>query len=1305
MNRIIIILICINYSNIIYTQTPFPGNILENNTAFEELGKAVAIAGDVNGDGYDDVIVGGENNKAYVYHGSESGILPTPNVVIYGEPGSIYFGLKVASAGDVNGDGYDDVFISDSWFASDHGYEGKIYIYHGSATGINPIPVITIEGNHSSAHYGFSIAKAGDVNNDGYDDIIVGAKHLTAGHYLEGRAFIYHGSISGIISVAATTVESNQDYGFLGTSVAGAGDVNNDGFDDIIVGATGYDNGQADEGRAFVYHGSVSGIINVAVTTMEANQALAGFGNSVSGIGDVNNDGYDDVVVGAMWFDNPESGEGKIWVYHGSSIGINNVAVMSYESNEDNSYLGNCVSPAGDINNDGYDDLIVGAYSYTNNLYMEGRTYIFQGSPAGLISIPVRSMESDQINAFFGVSVSGDGDINGDGFTDVIVGCNGYSNGQSEEGAAFVYYGDNCASSIYYFDNDHDGYGNPLQFVITCSMPEGYLETGTDCNESDANQNPMTVWYFDGDFDDFYAGTGSPVTQCPIPSWGYVFGDYLSGGDCNDASNIIYPGAFEQIDGNDNNCNGLIDEGLNMSLDVILESNKPFAKFGYSVSDAGDLNGDGFGDIIVGSYNYSNVQSNEGRIDVFHGTADGFSLYPVMFIESDQATAYMGNAVSGAGDVNGDGFDDLIYAAHSYTNGETDEGRVYIHHGSPLGISGFPNLILEINQSSAFFGSSVSNAGDIDNDGYDDIIIGANKYDNGQTDEGAAFIYRGSSTGIIATPAAILEPNLATSNFGFSVGTAGDVNNDGYDDIIVGADLYNNGDGTLGKVFIYHGSPVGISLVPNTTITNDDDSNFGNALSTAGDVNMDGYDDIIIGASKYDDAYTNEGRCYIFNGSELGINPLPVTIIEGNQSNVYFGASVSEAGDVNADGFGDIIIGANEFSDPQSDEGKAFVYTGSPTGINLDPFAEMSSNQIDSEFGWSVSTAGDVNNDGFSDVVVGAFNYDRGHTDEGAAYIYFGSNCVSVTYYADTDIDGFGNEDISIVSCSAPPGYTESGGDCNDTNFSINPSSPELCNSLDDNCNGLIDDAITETISISAGGPITFCQGGNVLLTATYSGATVQWKKNGTNIPGATSPTYLVNSKGTYSCETTSACDIELSTGIFVNVQKNPPASITAGGATTFCAGGSVILTANAGGGLSYQWYKGATLIAGATSINYTATIGGNYKCRVTKTATGCFKNSNVISVSVPCKEGELISENTIHIYPNPANDKITISFDREILSKTQLTIVEVTGKIVKEFYILSNQTDINISEFAAGVYFIQGNINGIVYSEIFVKE
>lgn len=259
---------------------------------------------------------------------------------------------------------------------------------------------------------------------------------------------------------------------------------------------------------------------------------------------------------------------------------------------------------------------------------------------------------------------------------------------------------------------------------------------------------------------------------------------------------------------------------------------------------------------------------------------------------------------------------------------------------------------------------------------------------------------------------------------------------------------------------------------------------------------------------------------------------------------------------------------------------------------------------------------------------------------------------------------------------------------------------PELCNSLDDNCNGLIDDAITETISISAGGPITFCQGGNVLLTATYSGATVQWKKNGVNIPGATSPTYLVTTKATYTCETTSPCETELSTGIFVNVLKNPPASITAGGATTFCAGGSVILTANAGGGLSYQWYKGASLIAGATSINYTATIAGNYKCRVTKTATGCFKNSNVISVSVPCKEGEMLNdENEFTIYPNPNDGTFTIEANvmTQDFASQELSTIEIynnLGQLVYTQDIISNDGIINelieLDNVIPGIYLIK---------------
>ncbi|HRF77252.1 MAG TPA: MopE-related protein, partial [Chitinophagales bacterium] len=210
----------------------------------------------------------------------------------------------------------------------------------------------------------------------------------------------------------------------------------------------------------------------------------------------------------------------------------------------------------------------------------------------------------------------------------------------------------------------------------------------------------------------------------------------------------------------------------------------------------------------------------------------------------------------------------------------------------------------------------------------------------------------------------------------------------------------------------------------------------------------------------------------------------------------------------------------------------------------------------------------------------------------------------------------------------------------------------ELCNTLDDNCNGLIDDDVLETITISAAGDIEFCQGGSVSLTATYSGTSLQWQKNGTNIPGATLATYTVTTKGNYTCVTTSDCGTATSDAIFVNVFKNPAANVSAAGPTTFCVGESVTLNVTPVAGCSYQWYKDASPIPGATETNYLATTAGIYKCRVTKTATGCFKTSAGIIVTVPCKEGlpddaagKLVQfDNSFKIQPNPTNGTYTIS-------------------------------------------------------------
>ena len=252
----------------------------------------------------------------------------------------------------------------------------------------------------------------------------------------------------------------------------------------------------------------------------------------------------------------------------------------------------------------------------------------------------------------------------------------------------------------------------------------------------------------------------------------------------------------------------------------------------------------------------------------------------------------------------------------------------------------------------------------------------------------------------------------------------------------------------------------------------------------------------------------------------------------------------------------------------------------------------------------------------------------------------------------------------------------------------------EICNGIDDDCDALIDEDLIESASIIADGPTTFCQGGSVLLTATYTGATVQWKKDGVNIAGATSSTYNATKKGTYTCETTSPCATATSEGIFVNVLKNPPASITAGGSTTFCAGGSVVLTANTGGGLSYQWYKGASLIAGATSINYTATLAGNYKCRVTKTASGCFKNSNSIAVNVPCKQTELTGDpNSFSIYPNPNSGTFTINANISS-HQTMLEVYNNIGELIFSKELNSGDglinKEIEIKDIASGIYLVK---------------
>ena len=335
--------------------------------------------------------------------------------------------------------------------------DGHVTIVVDTTSAVYPIaidPVITAmsspadwtaESDQADANFGISVGTAGDVNGDGYADVIVGAHYYDNGEADEGRAFVYRGSATGLSTTANWTAESDQAEAWFGYSAGTAGDVNGDGYADVIVGAFYYDNGEVNEGRAFVYHGSATGLSTTADWTAESDQVNAIFGWSAGTAGDVNGDGYADVIVGAPNYDSPSSAEGRAFVYHGSATGLSATADWTAESNQAHALLGASVGTAGDVNGDGYADVIAGAPGYDNPEDLEGRAFVYHGSAMGLSTMADWTAESDQAGAEFGYRVGTAGDVNGDGYADVIVGAYAYDNPEASEGRAYVYYGNGGA--------------------------------------------------------------------------------------------------------------------------------------------------------------------------------------------------------------------------------------------------------------------------------------------------------------------------------------------------------------------------------------------------------------------------------------------------------------------------------------------------------------------------------------------------------------------------------------------------------------------------------------------------------------------------------------------------------------------------------------------------------------------------------------------------------------------------------------------------------------------------------------------
>lgn len=469
----------------------YPDWVTDGDQVGAHLGESVASAGDVNGDGYDDVIVGASDydepsydqvGQAYLFYGSPSGpsLVPDWQVTAPAPESNGFFGEVVGCAGDLNGDGYDDIFVTMPNYNEGTSDVGAVYVYYGSSTGPGASPDWYAHGDSLYAHMGWDAGTAGDVNGDGYDDLIVGAYRYDLAS--ASNAYLWYGSASGMGATGTPAnadwmASSDQSLSAFGVHTGTAGDVNGDGYDDVFVAAPMYDHGETDEGMVFVWHGSATGLGDNGTPAnadwrAESNQAsaqLSGRWNSapqeggLGSAGDLNGDTYGDFVIGCNLYDDLYADEGAVFVWYGSALGLNE-GVAGSPANTDwaasggeaSAWFGSSAGTAGDLDRDGYADLLVGAaYSDLGGLLNQGLVAIWGGSESGLQSADfddaIFVASSGQAGVYFGWASATAGDVNGDGAGDVIVGAPYYNNGSSGEGRALLYFGagGSIAGTVY----------------------------------------------------------------------------------------------------------------------------------------------------------------------------------------------------------------------------------------------------------------------------------------------------------------------------------------------------------------------------------------------------------------------------------------------------------------------------------------------------------------------------------------------------------------------------------------------------------------------------------------------------------------------------------------------------------------------------------------------------------------------------------------------------------------------------------------------------------------------------------------
>ncbi len=1024
-------------------------------------GRSLSNAGDVNDDGFDDLIVGAPGaNSSYVVFGKSSGFDASLNLSALDGSNGVRLdgGSSVSSVGDINGDGFDDVIVGSRGFNGDYSVPVTVdYVVFGKASGFSP----TLNLSDLNGSDGFrldintyiaatqSVSSAGDMNGDGYDDLIIGILFPSAyRNAINGTAsYVVFGKASGFdAAVNLSSLDGSNGFRLTGAgfglyggalNVDDAGDINGDGFDDVIIGAPENSQGGYYAGSSYVVFGKASGFdASINLSNLDGNngfrvdgaEASNSLGSSVSSAGDVNGDGFDDVIIGVRLFSSSGYSSDSSYVVFGKASGFD--TVMDISSLDSNSGVrldgGSSVSSAGDINGDGLDDLLVGASNAAPNGDRSGSSYVIFGSRQ--FEGTVTYVGTDGDDNFTGTPADerfevGDGNdtMTGGGGADVFEGGDGDDTIRVPDLAFQTLDGGGGIDTLELAGGGIDL--NLANFHNTINGIEAIDLTGSDDNTLTLTLTDL----FDISNDRTLKVNGDAGDRVVIRGGGWLDGGI--DGDFHtytNRDNVVLQ-IDVAVDTNPPTLGGVFSlSSLNGSNGFRLDGVAEDDRSGRSVSNAGDVNGDGFGDVIIGAPNASPNGDHSGSSYVVFGRASGFSA--AMDLSSlngsngfrlDGVAAFdgSGKSVSNAGDINDDGFADVIVGAFGADSNGRDSGSSYVIFGRATGfeatldlsnLNGNNGFRLDGTAEGDFSGASVSSAGDVNSDGFDDVIIGAPLADdpNGNN-SGSSYVVFGQATGFNA---AIDLSNLNGSN-GFrlngsveSVSSVGDVNGDGFDDVIVGSvgNTYQ-----LSFSYVVFGKATGFDAAMDLSDL-DGGNGFrldgeatgdqsGYSVSNAGDVNSDGFDDMLVGAP-------GSGSSYVIFGQASGFSAtLDLSSLDGTNGfrmdgtvDDGLGGSVSSAGDVNGDGFSDLLISTNR-GDLNSPSyvvfGKASGFDATldlstldgNNGLRVDGIADSNSTDI------SVSGAGDVNGDGFDDLLIGQSYAHPNGDRSGSSYVIFGS--------------------------------------------------------------------------------------------------------------------------------------------------------------------------------------------------------------------------------------------------------------------------------------------------------------------------